>query len=399
MSPCKVCKKNCPLKPRRKWFQALFWLAVLLTVVECFLVICILLGRVQFSAGSLLYIDLNQAALHLIKIRFESLKDIATTVGLTGILFAWLLQIIGDQTCGIVMDELFQWEYPYYLWQILLFIKSALLCIYTCDSERAGKIVALASFIGMLCGIFNMWLMCTTFLFSTGARRRVGFCFLRVHLYEQWDPAFLESWAQELETCASRGETEYIQAYFNAIADKMHKVKKDPAWDRAEICSNAVTILWEAVGPKKWHTYLPYALRPSSDEFRYDILAAYFLQAAKQQKQVEDATRYQMMLECLGKSLNPSSRLPGYVLETYIALLTIYQCITDESLPLQVLSLLDSLTWTAPIASDSNRLKQILQTAFRHYAVSYTYNYEKFEKKYWTDDLIRKYELYMRVYQ
>lgn len=392
---CKACEKNCLLKARHDWFQVLFWLAVVLSVVECILAICILFNQSRLDIA-LLSVNLNQVSTYFKDIRFKSLKDIATTVGLTGILFAWLLQVIGDKTCGIVMDELFQWEYPHYLWQILLFIKSALLCIYTCDSASAGRTVALASFIGMLCGIANMWLMCATFLFSTGARRRVGFCFLRVHLNEQWDMALLDTWAQELVTCANRGETEFIQAYFDAIVKEVNKLS---GWPRVKTCNNAVTTLWEAVGSKKWYVYLPYVLRFPVDMVRYDMLAAYLLQAAKRQKQVENTARYKMVAECFGQGANSRYTLPKYVVETYLAFFAIYAYITETSADDLVFSVLGKFDWEKPIAPDPDRHEEILRTVFRHYAVSYSYDYEGFEKKYWSDDLKKQYDMYIRHYQ
>lgn len=56
-----------------------------------------------------------------------------------------------------------------------------------------AKLLALATFLIMFCGIVNMWLMCNTFLFNTGKCRDIAFCCLKSKLPADWkmDDLFL----------------------------------------------------------------------------------------------------------------------------------------------------------------------------------------------------------------
>ena len=396
MSSCKTCKKTCPLRKKHVWFQRLVIIAIVLVVIELFLIGCVCFDWTQFKIGPL-YINLDQDWTFSDRIRFTGLRDIATTIGITGILFAWLLQVIGDKTCGIVMDELFQWEHPHYLMQILFFIQFALVCIYTCGSEHEERIVALVTFIGMICGILNMWIMCATFLFSTKDRRRVGFCFLETHLKAQWNQALLVSWAMELETSASRGEEEFIEACFITINNEVQKEENKSGWERAKKCSDAMACLWDEVGKGRWYTYLPYVVKSSSPDIKYDMLATYFFEAAELSKGENNDERFGNVVDCLCNGVTGFSEVPWYVRETCIAFLAIHGIHTDKGVSESILRKLESLQWGKPTPSEPEEHEKILKEVFRCYAVNISNNPEEFESKFWTDDLIKAFGRYIKV--
>lgn len=385
------CEKTCPLRPRRICFRLLFYLSLVLAVVECILIVCIV-DSVTGSQLGLLSVLLSLLDPMLGRIRFTGLKDISTTVGLTGILFAWLLQIIGDKTCGVVADELFRWEYSPYLWQILLFIQFTLMCIYTCGSNGAGKLLALITFAGMLCGIASMWLMCGTFLFSTKDRRSVAFCLLRSRLRRRWDIAALTAWAQELNTCVDRGETGHIYSCFQAIQEEARRAKMQGYWDCAERCSEAMGVLWNAVGADRWHTFLPYVLKCIDEETQYYMLAAYLLQAAILRQDGDNTDRYVTVLECLGQGVESFHQVPANALETYIAFYSIHYTVTKKKAPDSVFFLLGKMKWDRQVTSDREMRVQILRAMLESYTVSYTYDLDGFAESHWTPDLLSRFE-------
>lgn len=101
------------MRRRHVWFRRLLWLSTILTGAEIALAEFILIGCTEFQLG-IWTVDLGSLPPLLDRTRFNGLKDIATTVGLTGVIFAWLLQIIGEKTCGVTTDELFEWECSHY---------------------------------------------------------------------------------------------------------------------------------------------------------------------------------------------------------------------------------------------------------------------------------------------
>lgn len=78
--------------------------------------------------------------------------------------------------------------------QMLLFILSTMVCIFTCSCAGTGRLLALATFLIMFCGIVNMWLMCNAFLFSTSKRRDIAFCCLKSKLSADWKMDDLSLW-------------------------------------------------------------------------------------------------------------------------------------------------------------------------------------------------------------
>lgn len=386
----KNCVKTCPLRRRCNWFQRLFCLSYILTRIEIVLAVCIIIGFTKFQLGTW-SIDLSILPPLLNRTRFTGLKDIATTVGLTGVLFAWLLQIIGEKTCGITNDALFEWEYPHYQQQIFLFIQFTLVSIYTCGSEYAGRLLALLCSIGMLCGIINMWLMCATFLFSMKDRRQVAFCILRNRMENQWDQAALRAWAQELNTCADRNERVHIDTLFTLTVQKAARIKEQEQqqqdlWPCAIFCGETMSTLWKEADADRWHTYLPAlcgALRqPEGQPIAHTMMTAYLVQAAKLSKSADLVDRYMSVLECVGRGIDPLSEVPTYVLESYLAFLVIYQSITNTPAPDAVFHFLSRFKPKRAVPPSVEERRRILETVLRIYAVSCTYDYRHFAQKY-----------------
>lgn len=399
----KNCVKTCPLRRRRNWFQRLFCLSYILTRIEIVLAVCIITGFTKFQLGTW-SIDLSILPPLLNRTRFTGLKDIATTVGLTGVLFAWLLQIIGEKTCDITTDALFEWEYPHYQRQIFHFIQFTLVSIYTCGSEHAGRLLALLCSMGMLCGIINMWLMCATFLFSMKDRRQAAFCILRNHLENQWDQAALRAWAQELNTCADRNERAHIDTLFMLTVQKAVRIKeqqKQDLWPCAIFCGETMSTLWKEADAGRWHTYLPAlcgALRqPEGKSVAHAMMAAYLIQAAKLSRNISHTDRCMSVLECLGRGIESLPKVPAYVLETYLAFLVIYQGITNVEIPQAVLIFLTKVKPEQPVTVDREERRQILMAALQSYAVNCTYDYRYFAHKHWDSRLLGNFNRYLNL--
>ena len=124
----KQCDKHCSVYKMHTYFQRLYRVSWGLTITEIVAFFLILLRVAILHCWGPVPIDPVDCLEKILQgVYLPRLKDIAMTVGLTGVLFAWLLQIIGEQTCSIPTDELFQYEFHGYIWQIFLFIQATII--------------------------------------------------------------------------------------------------------------------------------------------------------------------------------------------------------------------------------------------------------------------------------
>ena len=324
------------------------------------------------------------------------------TVGLTGVLFAWLLQIIGDQTCGIQMDELFCTEFHGYTRQMFLFIQATLLCIFMCSTKSIWKLLAPISFLIMICGIVGMWLMCLAFLFSTKKRRIIAFCALEGKLTKTWSPDHQELWSRELNLCATRGEEEHIETYFQQLRSKAEKFwEKESAEICAEYCGDLIERTWTQVGSKRWSQYLPYLLKqPYGTPASYLLLCSFLLQAARLREMEQDGDRYQAVMECLSKGTKGMETVPGDLLALYLAFIVVYQAASKTPVNQDVLSRLREIRWDweLDITSMAEYQKYVLEWMIWCYGIATTYDYKSIAVKMQNANLDRDFAQFMKLY-
>lgn len=395
------CKKQCCVRKLRIGFRLLFWASCFFTALEILtLVLIALCYSGAFPERFSLW--LASCAETLVPSGFTGLKDVSMTVGLTGVLFAWLLQIIGDQVCGIQMDELFRTEFHGYTFQVFFFIQATLVCIFTCSAQSTWKLVAPTSFVNMICGIVGMWLMCLAFLFSTKKRRIIAFCALEGKLTKEWSTDHQELWSQELNLCAARGEEEHIETYFQQLRSRAEKLwSEEPAEVCAEYCGDMIGRTWEQVGHKRWSQYLPYLLKqPYGTPASYLLLSSFLLQAARLQEIEQDGERYQAVMECLSRGTKGMEKVPGDLLALYLAFIVVYQAASEKPIPRDVHSCLQEIRWDLALNITSMAKYQacVLKWVIWSYGIAVTYDYKSFTIRMQHMGLDRDFTRFMKLY-
>ena len=156
-----------------------------------------------------------------------SINSVSMTLGLTGVLFSWLLQIIQDQECSQPMSTLYEYILPQYVLQILVFIIAIILCIGFSGSKADNPLnllIAIISFIAALAGLINMWFLCWIFLFSRDRRRLVAFSYMSEKLEKKTDKVdfmeivtCLEQWGEEIPRCLGSNEEEQARNFFSSM--------------------------------------------------------------------------------------------------------------------------------------------------------------------------------------
>lgn len=395
------CKKQCCVRKLRVGFRISYWASCVFTGLEIVLIVFIALYYIgvlpeQISSW------LANCANTLVPSGSTGLKDVSMTVGLTGVLFAWLLQIIGDQTCGIQMDELFCIEFHGYTHQMFFFIQATLLCIFTCSTQSICKLVAPISFLNMLCGIVGMWLMCLAFLFNTAKRRTIAFCVLEGKLTKTWNPDHQELWSRELNLCATRGEEEHIETYFQQLRTRAKKFWEEEGVEVcAERCSDLIERTWIQVGSKRWSQFLPYLLeQPYETPASYLLLCFFLLQAARLRETEQDGDRYQAVMECLSKGTKGMEKVPGDLLALYLAFIVVYQATSNTPIEQDVLSRLREIRWDLELNDTSMAKHQtnVLEWMILSYGIITTYDYKSFVVKMQRASLDTTFAKYMKLY-
>lgn len=400
----KSCDKQCHIYKIRAGFLILYKISWGLTIAEIVTVLLIPLRKfMMLWCGSVPVDPIGWLSANLSNGHFGGLKDVAMTVGLTGVLFAWLLQIIGEQTCGIQMDELFRFEFPGYIYQMFYFIQATMICIFTCSCKDTGRLLALVAFLNMLCGIVNMWLMCVAFLFSTSKRRDIAFCCLKRELSTSWSMDKLSLWARALNVCVARGEKEHVAAYFDLLRSKAEEIFNPQKPELcAEFCGELMELTWIETGADHWSQYLAYLLRPPyNKEVPYFLLGTYLLQAARLRERGMSGDRYLAVITCIDKGTVNLHEVPGILLALYLAFCTIHQLVSTQPAPEVVFNALRKIKWDKKLDVYQNKSayyrKCVLRWVLWSYGIVYTSDYQAFVSKQ-GETLEQDYDRYMRLY-
>lgn len=202
------------------------WMNAIFLVSFCTLVVALVLTVVQFGL-QLFHCDISAKKIQFLMEYYSasSVKNIAMTVGLTGILFTWLLQIIENAECSQPMSVLYDFVFRKYDCQIVVFIISMLMCIGFSSSECFTPwdlLISFFSFLAVLAGMINMWILCKIFLFSKNRRRMVAFQYLTKMIEEEASAdrssskkmAYLEQWGKEIPSCLKENEINYVVSFF-----------------------------------------------------------------------------------------------------------------------------------------------------------------------------------------
>ena len=397
------CDKQCRIYKTRAAFFVLYKISLGLTVAEIIALILILLRAIIIvCCGPVSPDPIGWISGILPSDFFGGLKDVSMTVGLTGVLFAWLLQIIGDQTCGIQMDELFRFEFPDYIWQTSLFILATMVCIFTCSCKGTGSLLAPIAFLNMACGIVNMWLMCLAFLFSTSKRRDIAFCCLKRRLSKTWSMDNLSLWARELNNCAARLENGHIEVYFDLLRSKAEDAFKNNPVLCAQRCGELMNLTWNATGAEHWSRYLACLLKPPyNNPVPYFLMGTYLLQAARLQDKELDGQRYLSVILCLSNGTEHLQEVPGALLALYLAFYTVHQSVSGTQAPQAVFTALRKIQWDNNLDVHSSKAAYyrqcVLTWVLWSYGVVCASDYQAYIHKQGAE-LERDYNRYMELF-
>lgn len=369
MDSCKVCQK---VDRRRGLFIIFAIMSVVTFALAVLAGVCEKTGHIC----TLIHWLCSLCKTPFLGFSLEGLRNVAMTVGLTGILFAWLLQVIGDKECGVELDKLFQNQFRGYLLQMFLFIIAMIMCIYYSSvSPGCGKwgSSAVFTFITMMFCICNMWIMCTCFLFSTTTRRMIAFRYLEEQLKKRWNEWELGLWAKELDTCVGRREIEPVKAYFDVIHQELTKEKGEKS-KQVKLCCRSMGITWKWVDHSRWDSYLPY-IRDYGDRDAGDLMmSAFMLQAVREQELNEE--RFMTVLDCVECGTAGEERPPAYILALYLAFICVHQYASIEPPLKAVYDQLYRISWGefTPPPSKMAYFEDLLVTMILCYGEAYTYN-------------------------
>lgn len=146
---------------------------------------------------------------------YSALGNVAMSIGVTGALFSWLLQIIKDEECGVEMSSLFHRFYPGYIANLWAFIASTAICIYCCDnvgdassSRMELRFIILSNLISMVFELLYMALMCRKFLFNFHTRKDAAHVHLLTEINNTWNNRYGSWYLPELSSLF--GDFSYI---------------------------------------------------------------------------------------------------------------------------------------------------------------------------------------------
>ena len=393
MDSCEVCRK---VDSRRVFFKILFILSIIALAFAALAIVC---EKTKHSCAVIHWICSLYNTFFL-GFNLDGMKNVAMTVGLTGILFAWLLQVIGDKECGVELEELFRNQFRTYVCQMFIFIIAMIVCIYYSSfPSECGKGGAPAVFtsITMMCGICNMWIMCTCFLFSTKTRRMIAFRYLEWKLKKNWNERELNLWAKELDVCIGRDETEPIKAYFDNIHRETSK-KKVEKNKRVELCCKSMEIAWEQSDHKQWDRFLPYLLDYQEHDAGDLMISTFMLQAGRARE--SNAQRFASVLDCLERGTEGKSQIPAYILALYLAFICVHENVSNETPPMNIYEQLYRIKWSefAPPTSKGEYFEELLDTMLLCYGESYTYRPADFAARHDLKKLMLCYATLLKLY-
>lgn len=170
----------------------------------------------------------------------EAVKNISMTVGLTGVLFTWILQFFEMKVCSQPMSRLLSFVFKQYRFQLAIFFVSLIVSIGFSSLEDSGdcaRLIYTSAFASMLLGLINMWLLCNAFLFSEEKRRKIAFAYLadQISKCEGEDDnakklwAF-ECWLKEIPTCICENDEANIQLFFRYLMEGYQKNSMPANW-------------------------------------------------------------------------------------------------------------------------------------------------------------------------
>ena len=349
-------------------------------------------------------------------VNFEGIKNVTMTIGLTGILFAWLLQVIGEKECGIGMDRLLSETFPKYVFLLTVFIASIVICIYFCsyDSElsNAIKLVTILAFLMTILGIVDMVAMCVCFLFDSEMRRISAFDLLEhnINNYNKGDTGWCENeliaWAKELPVCITQKESEAIETYFKLIYDKVSQYDNVPGkrlqiYICAEICSRAMTVTREYISDNQWQMLLPYVMKYKQTNAGYVMLASYIMQIVR--KPDLNEKDFLRILKCLDEGLGRAHTFSADVFALYMAYSSIYEyafgysIFGNADIEAMIMHLkLDKLIVTTIPKEDY--ADKVLDTTLLCFGTTNSYVLQNLAMKYCTTELHKKYKKYLKLF-
>ena len=114
----------------------------------------------------------------------EILNVIIHGIGITGIVFGWLITRTESRICGIAYTKLVEWVFPHlFCGYFFVFIPSYLIGIYASGTPKLFW-PTLFAFLEMLCHAFLLVRACLQFVVCPESRERAAFAYYRAQLTE-----------------------------------------------------------------------------------------------------------------------------------------------------------------------------------------------------------------------
>ena len=108
----------------------------------------------------------------------QALSSAIGAVGVTGIVFGWLIAHAEDRICGVRYVDLVEWTYPnFFLSYFLLFIPTTMVGIFAGKAELFWP--TLFSFLGVICHIALLIRVCWVFVIWSDQREKKAFSYYR----------------------------------------------------------------------------------------------------------------------------------------------------------------------------------------------------------------------------
>lgn len=220
-------EKDQSLKNKRDWMFVLYCISFWVIIVT----MAIAFAKAAFLHG-------EEATLNaLVHVDHNAIKNISMTVGLTGVLFTWLLQIIENKVLGQSMNKLFSHVFKQYYWQLGIFLVSLVMSIAYSSPESPSdldKLVSVLSFVAMGCGLVNMWIMCIVFLFSPDMRINAAFEYLDYMVHQEKDDVkrlvLLQNWAEAVPDCIRDKDEIHVRGFVRNLMVDYEYGKMTPFW-------------------------------------------------------------------------------------------------------------------------------------------------------------------------
>ena len=163
-----------------------------------------------------------------------AIKNLATSVSLTGLVMAWFLQAVNNQECGQAMTNVVRHIFPLYYINILVFFVSSAISIFFSGTEAVDRAHAFIpketdvfisglALISVILTIINIALLCSVILFSFEKRRTAAFSVLYALTKRKNDKMAQQSafgkWQAEICACIDNVEMTHVEGYFRALCE------------------------------------------------------------------------------------------------------------------------------------------------------------------------------------